>query len=170
MVGTILKNPLIGFENRFAGNYDIVPDDRIEVGLYTGNFIIPKWNVSLWIEGATEEQIDQVNLEKKKEFVRQFLNKKKTDGRNYFNEKEIEITILLAGMMLTDLVIVSDEIEKKIMPFLNFIKTGDYFNCIMKFQRNEITSPTNQIVLNLYNEIQAYATSYFNENYPTETI
>ena len=134
------------------------------------NLILKKWNGSSWIEGASQEIIDQVNLEKKKEFVRLFLNKKKKDGQSYFNEKELQITMLLAGMMLTDLVIVSAEIDDKIMPFLSYIKTGDYFNAMMKFQRNEIVEPTNSIVLNLFNEIQTYTVNYFNENYPTETI
>ena len=62
MVGTILKNPTEGFENRFAGNFNDVPEDRIAVGMYSGGLIVPEWNGSIWIEGATPEEILEHNI------------------------------------------------------------------------------------------------------------
>jgi hypothetical protein len=63
MGATILKNPPIGYENVFAGNFDITPSDRIEVSSenYMSIYVVDKWNGSQWIEGATNEQIAEYN-------------------------------------------------------------------------------------------------------------
>jgi len=59
MGATILKNEPIGYENVFAGNFDVIPEDRIEVSEenYNLNFVKPIWNGSEWIEGATPQEI-----------------------------------------------------------------------------------------------------------------
>lgn len=69
MVGTILKNPSEGYENKFAGNYDIVPYDRIEVGVYSGGLIVPLWNGSIWVEVATTGEILTFNKMKVPEVI-----------------------------------------------------------------------------------------------------
>ena len=59
IVSTIIKNSDV-----FGGNYDSdnIPENRIEVNvLYTGNYLFPKWNSTQWIEGATTEEIAEVN-------------------------------------------------------------------------------------------------------------
>lgn len=59
IVSTIIKNSDI-----FGGNYDSdnIPENRIEVNvLYTGNYLFPKWNSTQWIEGATTEEIAELN-------------------------------------------------------------------------------------------------------------
>ena len=61
MEGTILKNPPIGSENIFAGNFDDLPDDRIAVSVYNLKFVRPKWNGDTWIESATQEEIETFN-------------------------------------------------------------------------------------------------------------
>jgi len=59
IVSTIIKNSDV-----FGGNYDSnnIPENRIEVNvLYTRNYLFPKWNSTQWIEGATTEEIAEVN-------------------------------------------------------------------------------------------------------------
>jgi len=48
--------------NRFSGNYeeDNVPDNRgISSVMYQNQFLIGFWNGSEWIEGATQEEMEQ---------------------------------------------------------------------------------------------------------------
>lgn len=62
MGATILKNPPIGYENVFAGNFDDIPEDRIEVSENnTLELIKAVWNISEWIEGATPQEIAEYN-------------------------------------------------------------------------------------------------------------
>lgn len=63
MGATILKNPRPELVNLFAGNYDITPEDRIEVSEenYTKQFVKDKWNGTQWIEGATNQEIEDYN-------------------------------------------------------------------------------------------------------------
>lgn len=133
-------------------------------------FIIKKWNGSSWYEGGTQEEIDIRNFEKTKETIRQFLAKKKQDGRNYFNEIELIITMQLAGMLIMDLVVVSEQIESILYKPLNYIKNGDYFSAMMLFNNQDTIPPTHPIVLNHWNEMKSYCIAYFNENYPKTTI
>lgn len=59
IVSTIIKNSDV-----FGGNYDSdnIPENKIEVNvLYTGNYLFPKWNSTQWIEGATTEEIAELN-------------------------------------------------------------------------------------------------------------
>jgi len=60
MGATILKNPPLGYENVFAGNFYEIPEDRLQVSEYNynENFVTAKWNGSEWIEGATLEEIE----------------------------------------------------------------------------------------------------------------
>lgn len=63
MGATVLKNPQIGYENIFAGNYDVIPEDRIQVSEdnYERIFIKDTWDGEQFIEGATPEEIAEQN-------------------------------------------------------------------------------------------------------------
>lgn len=64
MGATILKNPPIGYENHFAGNYldSDIPEDRIRVSDdHKLTEIIAVWNGTVWIEGANSTQIASIN-------------------------------------------------------------------------------------------------------------
>ncbi len=111
-----------------------------------------------------------VNFEKLKNEVKNFLIKKKTDGESYFNEIELTITMELAGMLLTELMPVSGEIDTILYKPLNLIKNGDFFSAMMLFQNPSTLEPTIPIVLEHWENIKTYTINYFNENYPTETI
>lgn len=117
-----------------------------------------------------ENEISENNFLLAKQKVRHFLEKKKTDGLNYFNDKELELTIQLAGMAITNLIPISNEIETILYKPLNYIKSGDYFSAMMLFNNPETTMPTNTLVLQHWNEIKNYCINYFNNNYPTENI
>lgn len=73
MVGTILKTPLEGYENHFAGNYDEVPSDRNAVGVYLGGFISPVWNGTTWVEGASSSEIATINTPIYEEKIKEFF-------------------------------------------------------------------------------------------------
>lgn len=58
MISTILKNPPPGYENLFAGNFEEVPADRVEVPvMYEGNLHKPILVHGNWVESATETEI-----------------------------------------------------------------------------------------------------------------
>ena len=62
---TILKNPPIGYENIFAGNYEEnqIPEDKIAVSeaIDFSTFIKAKWNGFEFIEGASQTEINNSN-------------------------------------------------------------------------------------------------------------
>ena len=134
------------------------------------SFILKKWNGNSWYEGVSQEEIQQNNLEKIKENVRQFLSKKKKDGKTYFEDFELIITMQLAGMLIVDLVAVTNEIDTILYKPLNLIKNGDFFSAMMLFNNPNTIIPTIPIVLNHWNDIKAFTQNYFVENYPQEPI
>lgn len=152
---------IINEDNSYGGSVSTC----VEGFIYTE--LEPKKSTDTW-NGL--EWIAIENLEQTKETVRQFLAKKKQDGRNYFNEIELNITMQLTGMMLVDLVAVSEQIDSILYKPLNLIQKGDYFSAMMLFQNPSKIEPTHPIVLNYWNNMKAYCIAYFNENYPTETI
>ena len=132
--------------------------------------VLKKWNGNIWYEGATQEEIQLASFKKTKDNVRQFLSKKKKDGKTYFEDFELIITMQLAGMLIVDLVAVTNEIDTILYKPLNLIKNGDFFSAMMLFNNPNTIAPTIPIVLNHWNNIKSFTQNYFTENYPQETI
>jgi hypothetical protein len=118
----------------------------------------------------TPEEVDENNFSKLKEGVSKFLEKKKQDGIEYFNNFEIIITIQLAGILITELVAITNEIDTILYKPLNLIKNGDFFSAMMLFNNPATITPTIPLVLNHWNDIKVFTQNYFLENYPQEPI
>ena len=163
----------INDDNSFGGNFytkDVKENWNTTDLIYDSNYLKPKWNDSVWCEGASQEEIDKINYDKKIQSVRQFLAKKKQEGKDYFNEFELIITMQLAGMLIVDLVAVTNEIDTVLYKPLNLIKNGDFFSAMMLFNNPNTVAPTIPIVLNHWNDIKVFTQNYFAENYPQEPI
>lgn len=60
MISTILKNPPEGYENVFAGNFDKLPEDRLEVQpFYDLKLIRPVLVNGEWLESENEIERQQ---------------------------------------------------------------------------------------------------------------
>ena len=64
MKATILKTPPQGYEKIFSGAYleNNVPNNKIAVSDYDisiEDLIVKKWNGTEWVEGATQEEIEE---------------------------------------------------------------------------------------------------------------
>jgi len=70
MISTILKNPPQGYENVFAGNFDELPEDRVEVQpFYDLKLIRPVLLNGEWLE-SENELAKQQRLKSEEESIR----------------------------------------------------------------------------------------------------
>ncbi len=133
------------------------------------NFIKPKINSETkeLYEGATEEEIAELKKQNKLLQMQNFLTKKKADGEAYYNEIELTLTLLLAGLPLQELVPVNNEIETKIKPLINEVKMGDWFNAYMRLWiTQDYTALESPLLQDTFSEIKNKVKYYFENNYP----
>ena len=131
------------------------------------SFIKPRLINQRWVEAATPEEIHQLQSTNQLDQLKYFMAKKKEDGEAYYNEIELALTIVLAGLPLQELVSVNREIEDKIKPIINEIKIGDWFNAYMKLWINqEIERPTSLLLAQTFDNIKVRVKNYFETNYP----
>jgi hypothetical protein len=137
----------------------------------TCSFYKPKINLETLqlYESATLDEIEEINNENLISSLKDFMKIKKIDGVNYYNEIELSLIIILKGLLLQDLVSVNNEIEDKIKPILNEIKTGDWFNAYMKLWVTEdYVRPTHTFLAQTFDNIKVRVKDYFENNYPRE--
>lgn len=108
----------------------------------------------------TQEELKQKQLEN----LKQFLSKKRSDGLEYFNQKELEITQQLIGIGQEALYPILDEVDNIVYKALNLIKTGDYASCLRYM--TQATSPQIPMVLNIWNTMKNDVVEYYTNQYP----
>ena len=167
--GGLFKETFIkeNFDKKING--DFVSNWYITDVIPLKELINPKWNDTQWIEGATPQELAEIENQKQLDFLKSFMAQKKIDGDNYYNEIELSLTIVLKGLPLNELIPVNNEIEEKIKPIINEIKTGDWFNAYMKLHVTEdYVRPTHIFLGQTFDNIKIRVKSYFENNYPRE--
>lgn len=133
------------------------------------NFIKPKINLKTMelYEGATAQEIAELEQQNKLSQMQDFLTKKKADGEIYYNEIELALTIVLSGLPIQSLIPVNHEIETEIKPIINEIKMGDWFNAYMKLWITEdYIRPQSNLLTQTFDNIKVRVKQYFETNYP----
>ena len=152
----------------FAGNYssiEAVPANKTVCEVfYDGNFKTPFFNGTEWIEKATVEEISEVQKNITLEFVKSFMEQKETEGCAFYKEIDLRMTIALSKIEKNVLFEILNEVDNLLYPPLNKIKTGDFASALFIFSNQQ--PPTNQFVLDLYNEAVSYCQNYYNTKYP----
>lgn len=137
--------------------------EHIFVDAYTDNFINPKWNGEIWIEGATQEEIDAKNLELQKQSINTYKEQWKQDGQAYYDEMQNRIIAMLIGV--ENAVSIMTEIKQTINPMLEQIQRGNQALAMLDYMDGE-NNPTIQEVIDLFNEIGQYCITYYQTKYP----
>lgn len=118
-----------------------------------------------------DEDLSQSIEAQKLQELQEFLYRKKKDGEEYYNDVELRLTLLLAGLPLNELIVVNQEIEIIIKPLMNEIAKGDWFNVYMRTEiTNQTAAPTTNSLKPFYKEIKERVKEYFENNYPREEI
>lgn len=99
-----------------------------------------------------------------KEKVLNFLNNNKTEGKKFFDDMHVRITMELSAIERNILFPILEEIDNLLYPPLNKIKTGDFASALWIFCGQP--DPENQFVLDFYDEAFAYCQEYYNTKYP----
>ena len=111
-------------------------------------------------EPLSQEELEQKQLAT----LKKFLDEKRSDGLEYFNQKELEITQQLIGIGQENLYPILDEVDNTLYKALNLIKTGDYASCLRYM--TQATAPLIPMVLNIWNEMQDDIMEYYQTKYP----
>jgi hypothetical protein len=159
-------------------NFEITHAQIFEVGKQPANavyveimnFIKPMVNPETKevYEGATAEEIEQSQNQKKENFVRAFMEKKAQDGQAYASEIRFRITKELIGKPITEVNEIDSQFQTTVMPLLQLIEGvgADWWSAMNRAFAT--TEPTNAIALAYFNEVKAYIMNYVQTNYPTE--
>ena len=132
--------------------------------LYNGNFVNPIWNDTEWIEGATPEEIAEQQQEQQMIEAQQFIENNKIAGKNFYDDIHLRITVALFAVERNILFPILQEVDTKLYPPLEKIKTGDFASALFIFTNQ--TPPTKEFVLNFYNESIQYCQNYYDTKYP----
>lgn len=138
--------------------------DWILAPFYEGNFIKPFWNGTDYVESATPEEIAEQQQHQQIEQAKLFLQANKEAGDSYYNKINLRVTMGLIAVEKAVLFPILQEVDNLLYPPLNKIKTGDFASALFIFKNQ--TPPTNQFVLNFYNEAVQYCQNYYDTKYP----
>ncbi len=127
--------------------------------------IKPVWseNDNNWVESATQDEIEQHQKQKQQEQFQQFKQKLQNDGQSYYNEIDLQITMQFYGRPQIEINPLVAEVDTKIMPVMDLVKSGQWYSAMMKITTTEL--PNNQEVLNGFNEVKSFIINYVQENY-----
>ncbi len=117
-----------------------------------------KWQI---VETATPEEIAQFEQSKQQEQFDAFMQKKLSDGQNYYAEKSKQITMQLFGRPQSEVNPIIIEIDASITPILDKINTGDWYSAMIM----QTPTPTIAEVQNILNQVKSDIQSYVQENY-----
>lgn len=117
-----------------------------------------------YYEGATPEEIAQVNQTIEIETAKIFMAQKQEDGNSFYNDIDLRITVALSAMDKETLFPKLAEIDSLLYPPLNKIKTGDFASALYLFSNQ--TAPSDAFVLNFYNEALTFCQTYYDNKYP----
>lgn len=134
-----------------------------EVELPEG-LIKPKFDSVNWIEGATESEINDSEFVVTREYVKKFMENKRRDGCEYYNEMDLTITMALSAVDREVLFPILAEIDDLVYPPLTKMKTGDFASALYLFTNQPV--PELPFVLNFYNQALAFCQNYYDTKYP----
>lgn len=157
----------INTDKSFGGNFyekDIKEGWEVTSKIYDKNLIKPIWNGADWVEGATPEEIAEQQQEEALEQAKQFLANNEIIGKEYYNDIHLRVTVALFAVERNVLFPILQEVDALLYPPLNKIKTGDFASALFIFSNQQ--PPTNEFVLNFYNEAVAFCQNYYNTKYP----
>lgn len=139
---------------------------NVEVPLCTETFYRKKWDFQneIWIEGANAEVISAQQQAEALEQAKQFLANNKTAGEEYYSDIHLRVTVALFAVERNVLFPILQEVDALLYPPLNKIKTGDFASALFIFLNQQ--PPTNEFVLNFYNEAVAFCQNYYDTKYP----
>lgn len=107
----------------------------------------------------TQEELQQ----KQKQQFKQFKQKLQNDGQAYYDEIDLKITMQFFGRPQAEINQLIAEVDAKIMPIMDLIKSGQWYSAMMLILSTEL--PTNQEVLTGFNEVKNHTTNYVQTNY-----
>jgi len=149
----------------FNSSYPYFKEEWILVEVeIPSDFLKPKWNGSQWIETATSEEIQAHQYEQQMLQYKEFISLNKEAGRNFYDDINLRVTISLFAVERSVLFPILQEVDALLYPPLNKIKTGDFASALFIFTNQ--TPPTNQFVLNFYNEAVSVCQNYYDTKYP----
>lgn len=162
IVSTTIKGTNIHGGNFFINN---IPNDReISSVFYNGDFLKPIIVDDVWIEGATLEEIADNELKKQMIAAKQFIDNNKAAGKNFYDDIHLRVTVALFAVERNILFPILQEVDTKLYPPLEKIKTGDFASALFIFTNQ--APPTNEFVLEFYNEAIQYCQNYYDTKYP----
>jgi len=131
---------------------------------FIDSLIKPMWNGTEVYEGASPEEIAQQQQAEALEQAKQFLANNENAGKEYYNDIHLRVTMALFAVDRNILFPILQEVDALLYPPLDKIKTGDFASALYIFSNQ--TAPTNQLVLDFYNEAVAFCQNYYDTKYP----
>lgn len=164
----------VDIENRFINAYPdsyAFPEDWILVEITLEQlkkiceFGKAKLENGIWVKiDPTQEELDLQLQEEMYSNAKSFMQQKKLDGSGFYNDMDLRITIGLSAVERNILFPKLAEIDSLLYPPLYKIKTGDFASALYIFQNQSI--PSDEFVLNFYNEALTYCQTYYDTKYP----
>lgn len=150
--------PIRHYEDDFVmQGYEFAP-------YYNLSFLKPKWNGNNYFESATSEEIQAHQYEQQMLQAKQFIALNKEAGRDFYDDIHLRVTVALFAVERNILFPILQEVDTKLYPPLEKIKTGDFASALFIFTNQ--AQPTNEFVLNFYNEAIQYCQNYYDTKYP----
>lgn len=124
----------------------------------TERFIKIKWNGTQWIEGATPEEIAEIEVKKVLENETLMYIKRQCDGITAYAEISAEFRLAKLSGILTEEQ--HGAIESVLIPVRNEVLAGQWISAKIKLEEIGIV-----IGVDLYNRLHTQITNYISENY-----
>lgn len=113
---------------------------------------------------STPEEIQAHQYEQQMLQAKEFIASNKEAGRNFYDDIHLRVTVALFAVERNILFPILQEVDTKLYPPLEKIKTGDFASALFIFTNQ--APPINQFVLNFYNEAVTHCQNYYNTKYP----
>lgn len=127
-------------------------------------YLLDKDVVGVEYVEATPEEIAEHQQEQQIIQAKQFIENNKIAGKNFYDDIHLRVTVALFAVERNILFPILQEVDTKLYPPLQKIETGDFASALFIFTNQE--PPTNEFVLNFYNEAVQYCQNYYNTKYP----
>lgn len=122
------------------------------------NFYKTFWSGSEWVEGATQEEIQQKYILEAKQNETELYKKRQIDGVNAYAEISAEFRLAkLSGMLSEEQ---HGAIESVLIPVRNEVLAGQWISA-----RNILEEIGTSIGSELYDRLHNQITNYINDNY-----
>jgi hypothetical protein len=128
-------------------------------------YIKPTISNNVFIEGATQEEIEVYNQQVQLQTLQQFQSKKEQDGKEYDQNTRLQITASFYGRKAVDINEVVNQCTDFINPMLSLIKDGEWYSVMNKMQSLP-EGLSNIEALEWWDKIKTDVTAYVTQNYP----